>query len=72
MLDVYVKKGKQEQVTEQKKMKLDGWLDKPLHGQYYYASKTDEKGLSCRITNKISQKRDKKLITHGSARKIGH
>ena len=53
-------------------MKLDGWLDKPLHGQYYYAFKTDEKGLSCRITNKISQKRDKKLITHGSARKIGH
>ena len=30
MLDVFAKeKGKQELITEQKKMKLDGWRDKP-------------------------------------------
>ena len=33
-------------ITEQKKMKLDGWRDKPLHGQY--PSRTDEKGVSWR------------------------
>ena len=34
-----------EWISEQKKMKLDGWRDKPLQGQY--PSRTDEKGVSC-------------------------
>ena len=29
----FVKKKKQELITEQKKMQLDGWRDKPLHKQ---------------------------------------
>ena len=46
MLEVYVKeKWKQELITEQKTMKLDGWSDKPLHGQYL--SRTEEKGVTC-------------------------
>ena len=38
-------KEKQELITEQKKMKLDGWLGKPLHGQY--PSIADEICVSC-------------------------
>ena len=41
----FIKKGKQELTSDQKKMKLDGWRDKPLHGQY--PLKTVEKSSSC-------------------------
>ena len=34
VLDVHRQKGKHELVTEQKKKKLDGLHDKPIHGQY--------------------------------------
>ena len=38
------KKGQQELGTEQRKKKLDGWRDKPLHGQY--PSISNEKSAS--------------------------
>ena len=38
------RKRKHKLITEQKNTKLDGWADKPLHGQY--SSRTDEKGMS--------------------------
>ena len=44
MLNVFVKEnGKQELIIEP--VKLIGWRDKPLHGQY--SSRTDEKSVSC-------------------------
>ena len=43
---VFVKKKEMELITEERKMKLNGWRDKPLHGQF--TSGTNEKDMSCR------------------------
>ena len=45
MLDAFIKEKKQELINKQKKLKLHGCCNKPLHGQYL--SRNNKKRISC-------------------------